>query len=166
LPDRWHSRRSPIAVLSVHSPPHCVFFFLTRRRYDHYCPWILTPIGERNHLLFLVYLTVQALVIAYYAALSVGFLWWTAKRSMALLADFVLVLVNTVALVAICLALLGMIGHQCYCISRNITSIEIGKYARERARRRRLGIRGRVKNLYDRGFRANWMQFLFPQRAG
>ncbi|KAL2298032.1 hypothetical protein Nmel_016993 [Mimus melanotis] len=36
---------------------HCV------RRYDHHCPWLENCVGERNHPLFIVYLTVQLVVL-------------------------------------------------------------------------------------------------------
>ena len=36
---------------------HCV------RRYDHHCPWIENCVGEKNHPLFIVYLSVQLIVL-------------------------------------------------------------------------------------------------------
>ncbi|XP_048821955.1 palmitoyltransferase ZDHHC12 isoform X3 [Lagopus muta] len=36
---------------------HCV------RRYDHHCPWIENCVGEKNHPLFIVYLSVQLVVL-------------------------------------------------------------------------------------------------------
>jgi hypothetical protein len=72
--------------------------------------------------------------------------------------------VNSVALVAICLVLVGMIGQQCYFISHNVTHLEMMKYAREQERREEEGIADEVVNCYDLGIAENWRQFLFPPK--
>lgn len=36
---------------------HCV------QRYDHHCPWIENCVGEKNHPLFIAYLSVQLVVL-------------------------------------------------------------------------------------------------------
>lgn len=49
--------QQPMRARHCHLCQHCV------RRYDHHCPWLENCVGERNHPLFIVYLSVQLLVL-------------------------------------------------------------------------------------------------------
>jgi hypothetical protein len=147
------------------------FLFLTRSRYDHYCPWLLTPIGERNHRMFLLFLVTLTLLLGYFVCISVCFLLWAFREAAALgwwnrirtlFAEQFIPIVNTATMAAICGVLLTMLGQQCYFVSHNVTQIEIAKYDVEQDRRDAEGIDEEVTNFYDNGFWENWRAFLCP----
>ncbi|XP_062310614.1 palmitoyltransferase ZDHHC12-A isoform X1 [Osmerus eperlanus] len=49
--------QQPMRAKHCHTCKHCV------RRFDHHCPWIDNCVGERNHRWFIIYLTVQLVVL-------------------------------------------------------------------------------------------------------
>jgi hypothetical protein len=147
------------------------FCLLTHSRYDHYCPWLLTPIGERNHRMFLLFLVSLALLLGYFVCISVRFLLWASAgaagfwdRARALFAERLIPVVNTATMAAICGVLVVMLGQQCYFVSHNVTQIEMAKYDAEQDRRDAEGVDEEVTNFYDNGFWENWRTFLCPPK--
>lgn len=76
----WASRvlnpNTTTTTTPIPQPPlrarHCRECGRCVRRYDHHCPWMENCVGERNHPLFLAYLTLQLLVLLWGVYLA----WW------------------------------------------------------------------------------------------
>uniref|UniRef100_A0A8C4KE24 Palmitoyltransferase n=1 Tax=Dromaius novaehollandiae TaxID=8790 RepID=A0A8C4KE24_DRONO len=101
---------------------HCV------RRYDHHCPWIENCVGEKNHPLFIVYLSVQLVVLlwAWYIAWSGLYFeqsWDWLQHNIFLIVSFLLIVIFTI------FVLLLLISHL-YLVSCNTTSWEFMSHHR------------------------------------
>lgn len=135
-------------------------------RYDHYCPWILRPIGERNHLVFLMFLLSNLAVTGYISIMTllkmrwlcvdvgniVSCAVWMCRSQLYLIGDWLVVSIVAIILVF-------MLGQHLYYISRNVLTIEMEKYEQERLRREMSGNHQAVTNFYDNGFLNNWKMF-------
>ncbi|EAX93149.1 DHHC zinc finger domain containing protein [Trichomonas vaginalis G3] len=151
----------------------------TKRRiavYDHYCPWVCAPIGERTRRVFLAFLffTVQASV--YYTLgyfLTLRYLITTMNgwpEPNVTLFDKVTNCITVCvslwpylscaffALFVIGLSLFIFMCIQVLTISRNETQIETAKL--KYLRKKKLI----QKNPYNIGFIKNWKQVLFPPK--
>ncbi|NXR11654.1 ZDH12 palmitoyltransferase, partial [Semnornis frantzii] len=95
---------------------HCV------RRYDHHCPWLENCVGERNHPLFIVYLSVQLMVLLWggqvaWSGLNFEWSWnWLKHNALLLISFLLIVTLSTVVLL--------LLVSQLYLISCNTTSWE------------------------------------------
>uniref|UniRef100_A0A8B9Q6X0 Palmitoyltransferase n=1 Tax=Apteryx owenii TaxID=8824 RepID=A0A8B9Q6X0_APTOW len=101
---------------------HCV------RRYDHHCPWIENCVGEKNHPLFIVYLSVQLVVLlwAWYIAWSGLYFeqsWDWLQHNIFLITSFLLIVIFTIVV------LLLLISHL-YLVSCNTTTWEFMSHHR------------------------------------
>ncbi|NXK12273.1 ZDH12 palmitoyltransferase, partial [Herpetotheres cachinnans] len=101
---------------------HCV------RRYDHHCPWIENCVGEKNHRLFIVYLSVQLVVLlwgghAAWSGLYFEQSWDWLRHNIFLLMSFLLIVVFTIVV------LLLLVSHL-YLISCNTTTWEFMSHHR------------------------------------
>lgn len=160
---------------------HFHIFFtekLTHSVYDHYCPWVVAPIGERTHRFFIAFLffTVQASL--YY---SLGYFWvlrdlvkrirrWPLPGTGILnrIGNIVIVCVEREPFVASCFFALVIIGvtllvfliMQIRDVSHNTTQIEAVKL---QELTENTGFKYK-KNPYDRGFIQNWKDCLFPPK--
>jgi len=47
---------------------YCVVSGCNIARFDHYCPWVRTAVGERNYRVFVVFLAIHVAVLSYAAA--------------------------------------------------------------------------------------------------
>ncbi|XP_075434722.1 palmitoyltransferase ZDHHC12 isoform X1 [Ascaphus truei] len=140
--------QQPMRARHCQACQHCV------RRYDHHCPWIENCVGERNHRLFILYLSVQLIVLlwAFQLAWS-GFLFeatWNdwLRINLFLLLAFVLVIIFT-AVVSLLL-----VSHL-YLISCNVTTWEFMSHHRIAY----LKHRDADANPFDKGIACNLWRF-------
>ncbi|NXI55198.1 ZDH12 palmitoyltransferase, partial [Chloroceryle aenea] len=125
---------------------HCV------RRYDHHCPWIGNCVGERNHPLFIVYLSVQLLVLLWgghvaWSGLHFEQSWDWLKHNIVLLVSFLLIVIFTIVV------LLLLISHL-YLISSNTTTWEFMSHHRISYLRN-----SELENPFDQGVVLNLWRF-------
>uniref|UniRef100_A0A8C9EWF5 Palmitoyltransferase n=1 Tax=Pavo cristatus TaxID=9049 RepID=A0A8C9EWF5_PAVCR len=125
---------------------HCV------RRYDHHCPWIENCVGEKNHPLFIVYLSVQLVVLLWgghvaWSGLFFKQSWEWLWHNIFLLISFLLIVVFTIVV------LLLLISHL-YLISCNTTTWEFMSYHRISYLRH-----SELENPFDQGVIRNLWRF-------
>lgn len=135
----------------------------------------MAPIGERNHFIFLLFLLSCLIASSYYLYCNVCLLIYAAQNFISFENNFSDVLVDllekypvvsgcTICLFVICLALFAFIFIHIKNISQNVTTVEIDKYDYIRQERKKNGDNEEVVNFYDKGFKQNWIQFLFPKK--
>ncbi|XP_005022739.3 palmitoyltransferase ZDHHC12 [Anas acuta] len=125
---------------------HCV------RRYDHHCPWIENCVGEKNHPLFIVYLSIQLVVLLWgvhtaWSGLYFKQSWDWLKHNIFLLMSFILIVIFTIVV------LLLLISHL-YLISCNTTTWEFMSYHRISYLRH-----SELENPFDQGVVLNLWRF-------
>ncbi|XP_059684820.1 palmitoyltransferase ZDHHC12 [Gavia stellata] len=125
---------------------HCV------RRYDHHCPWIENCVGEKNHPLFIVYLSVQLVVLLWgghiaWSGLYFEQSWDWLQHNILLLMSFLLIVVFTIVV------LLLLISHL-YLISCNTTTWEFMSHHRISYLRH-----SELENPFDQGVVLNLWRF-------
>jgi hypothetical protein len=136
-------------------------------KFDHYCPWVAQPIGERTLGLFLLFL-LSCLAISVVG--SAGFLAHciacaaSAEKFSALVdtalasLDCLFSLTGTIGVDIVLVYFIGMLCWQC---SHNLTSLEAAR--KEQWLRENPG--HRFVNRYDRGFWQNWRAVASPPVA-
>uniref|UniRef100_A0A8B9CQX5 Palmitoyltransferase n=1 Tax=Anser brachyrhynchus TaxID=132585 RepID=A0A8B9CQX5_9AVES len=125
---------------------HCV------RRYDHHCPWIENCVGEKNHPLFIVYLSIQLVALLWgghtaWSGLYFKQSWDWLKHNIFLLMSFILIVIFTIVV------LLLLISHL-YLISCNTTTWEFMSYHRISYLRH-----SELENPFDQGVVLNLWRF-------
>uniref|UniRef100_A0A8C6YRH6 Palmitoyltransferase n=1 Tax=Nothoprocta perdicaria TaxID=30464 RepID=A0A8C6YRH6_NOTPE len=118
----WFLLQQPMRAKHCQLCQHCV------RRYDHHCPWIENCVGEKNHPLFIVYLSVQLVVLlwAWYIAwsgLHFEQSWDWLQHNIFLIISFLLIVIFTIV------DLLLLISHL-YLVSCNTTTWEFMSHHR------------------------------------
>jgi palmitoyltransferase len=166
---------------TLHIPvvPRSRFCKYTKRRiakYDHYCPWVLCPIGARTHRWFVVFLIFNFMSICYSSMgmiLYLRLLAIAAKvrlpsgivRRIWFLMNFgmkVDKLVSSAASMIIGggVMILLFLFQEMHNVGRNLSRIEIDKIEKWRKQNRKPYV-----HTYDTGFWRNWTEFLLPPTA-
>ena len=145
--------------------------------YDHYCPWVVAPIGEKTHRLFLAFLffTIQAsfyYTYGYYRILELVLQRqrrWPYPHTTIFykIINVIIVSLNREPMVACCFFALGVTGLTLFIflclqvsqVSRNVTQVEVGKL--DDLKEDGIILK---KSPYDKGFIKNWMECLFPSK--
>ncbi|NWW87567.1 ZDH12 palmitoyltransferase, partial [Rhynochetos jubatus] len=125
---------------------HCV------RRYDHHCPWIENCVGENNHPLFIVYLSLQLVVLLWgghvaWSGLYFEQSWNWLRHNIFLLVSFILIVIFTIVV------LLLLMSHL-YLISCNTTTWEFMSHHRIAYLRH-----SELENPFDQGVVLNLWRF-------
>uniref|UniRef100_A0A8C0VXD4 Palmitoyltransferase n=1 Tax=Cyanistes caeruleus TaxID=156563 RepID=A0A8C0VXD4_CYACU len=125
---------------------HCV------RRYDHHCPWLENCVGERNHPLFIVYLSVQLVVLLWGGHVAWSGLYFEQSQkwlqhNIFLLVSFLLIFIFTIVV------LLLLVSHL-YLISCNTTTWEFMSHHRISYLRH-----SELENPFDQGIILNLWRF-------
>uniref|UniRef100_A0A3B4AKL1 Palmitoyltransferase n=1 Tax=Periophthalmus magnuspinnatus TaxID=409849 RepID=A0A3B4AKL1_9GOBI len=144
----------PMRARHCASCGHCV------RRFDHHCPWISNCVGERNHRVFVLYLSVQLLTLlwATHIALS-GFSPVASWEHWFKVHVFLLGALSVVGVFS--LVVLILLGCHLYLASMNCTTWEF----MSRHRVSYLKNMSEEQNPFDRGVLCNLWAFFCVCRA-
>ncbi|KFP29101.1 putative palmitoyltransferase ZDHHC12, partial [Colius striatus] len=131
---------------------HCQLCQRCVRRYDHHCPWIENCVGEKNHPLFIVYLSVQLVVLLWgghvaWSGLYFEQSWDWLQHNIFLLISFLLIIIFTIVV------LLLLVSHL-YLISCNTTTWEFMSHHRISYLRH-----SDTENPFDQGIILNLWRF-------
>lgn len=161
---------SKLLIPSVPRSRYCPFTEKRIARYDHYCPWVLQPIGERNTSLYLLFLISNFMLLSYLFVICLKYLQWKSKLNIPLHNSFSsfmsllellfqqeprIIQISTTFLI-LAATLIVIIFKQFYLISKNITSSEVYLYREEQSKNNQP-----INNIYDRGILLNWFQIIF-----
>lgn len=161
---------SKLLIPSVPRSRYCIFTKKRIARYDHYCPWLLQPIGERNTSLYLLFLISNFMLLSYLFVICIKYLQWKSRLSLHLINSFnnIVSIIDllyqqesrvvqlSITFLILSITLLLIIFKQFYLISKNITSSEVYLYKEEQIKNAQP-----IKNIYDRGLLFNWFQIIF-----
>lgn len=166
------SKCANLLIPAVPRSRFCPFAKKRISKYDHYCLWVMQPIGEKNIRFYLLFLLSNFLATMYFFVISEMFLIWKLKYSSNInwnkyslpekisLTCYYL-LKNEVILCGISIffiiyqsILLSLIIREIYLISINLTLDEIMARKAEKE--------NKIINDYDKGILQNWLEVLFP----
>lgn len=170
-------------TLKIPVVPRSRYCNYTKRRvarYDHYCPWVMASIGERNHRYFLLFLIgcIAASVYYMYGDIMVTALvmytatkkvkWTTSPGTNVLI--FMVILLKVEKWNAFCILLflliiiflLFFVLQQIYYISIGKTQVELDKWDELYHRMKDNKEKKEIQNAYNHGIIQNWKEFLFP----
>lgn len=171
-------------TLKIPAVPRSRYCRFTNRRvakYDHYCPWVLSVIGERTHryfFFFLLFDCINCIYFVYAASIKLILIMksvikkvkWTKKLSRNIYMFIIIctrvdvwTFFSAILAFIVVISLLVFIFQQAYHISINVTQIESEKLLEEKELRERNGDFSEVVNIYDKGILRNWFYFLFPK---
>lgn len=166
------SKCSNLHIPAVPRSRFCPFSKKRIAKYDHYCPWLMQPIGEKNIRLYLLFLLSNFLVATYFIVISEMFLIWKLKYTSkiewskdSLMKNFMfscIFLLNNESMVCgisiffivFQWIVLSFIIREIYLISVNLTLDEIMVKKEES--------QSPIVSEYDKGIFYNWLEVLFP----
>jgi hypothetical protein len=175
--------RSFCPTLNIPVPPRSRFCrFRNKRvsRYDHFCPWVMAPIGERTHRYFLAFLALNAMASSYYFVnLLRWFLWvivqlspripWTNNSFINFaMVSYITVrrtpyaVIMSIVLAVVAITLWFFLAQQAYFVSKNLTQIELEKIDDLKEKWKKDGVTKKYVHAYSKGFVGNWKALLFP----
>ena len=144
-------------------------------KYDHYSMWVIQVIGEKTLRLYILFVVMNTAVTLFFFVLTVLFIRyvlvseaeevvWTESNADNFVIAITIVLrdapVAAGLAIALCIIgadLLATLVKQFNRVSQNVTEVECELYEKG-AEKGEI-----VKNIYDRGFIANWVEVLFPK---
>nr|XP_004671655.1 palmitoyltransferase ZDHHC12 [Jaculus jaculus] len=129
------------------------------RRYDHHCPWMENCVGERNHPLFVAYLTLQLVVLLWGLYLA-----WSGLHFYQPLALWLrfqgLLFATFLLLLFFSLVVSLLLASHLYLVAINATTWEfVSSY-------RTVYLRQRPSNPFDRGLTRNLAHFFCGWPSG
>jgi hypothetical protein len=162
----------------------CSVSGLVVARYDHYCGWVGAPVGAGNHRAYLAFVAATAAAAAanglHCARGALGTCAaaggggspgacarWHAANARGSLDVFLAAMMAATSLAVGCLLI-----NQCMLIGRNLTTYEARHWARIDYLQPRQSTGGAAaesgarRSPFDRGFRANWAEFLAGSSGG
>lgn len=177
--DNMLYKRKICPTLLIPAPARSRFCKFTNRRiakYDHYCPWVLAPIGERTHRFFLLFLVTNMISCIYLGTMHVHWIrtwiqsaspytrWSDSKWHNALTVFDIalhrdsLLAASTIMLWVLAVVLFVFVCQQAYYISLNRTQVELDKieWIEEDLDT------PYVSHFYDHGLIRNWKDFFYP----
>lgn len=180
-------KRKICPTLKIPCPARSRYCKYTRKRiakYDHYCPWVISPIGERTHKYFVLFLIANMVAASTLIFLQLNkFIWkinylsprihWSQTgnklqnsliiATILLKSDSVL-LGTTIVLVIIVITLFFFVIQQLHYIGRNETQIELEKIEYIKELKEESDDRTPYQHFYNHGFIQNFKEFLFPPK--
>lgn len=166
------SKCANLLIPAVPRSRFCPFAKKRIAKYDHYCPWVMQPIGEKNIRLYFLFLLSNFTTTTYFFVISEMFLIWKLKYSsniewskyflfekiafscLYLMENETTVCGVSIFFVVFQSVLLSLILREIYLISVNLTLDEIME--------KKAGRQKEILNEYDKGILQNWLEVLFP----
>lgn len=180
-------KRKICPTLKIPCPARSRYCKYTKKRiakYDHYCPWVLSPIGERTHKYFVLFLIANIVASSCFVFLQINkFAWkihylspritWSptgSKLQNAMIIGIILLktdavlLGTTFVLAVIIVTLIFFVVQQLHYIGRNETQIELEKIDYIKELREEENDKTPYVHFYNHGFKQNFKEFLFPPK--
>ena len=153
-------------------------------KYDHYCPWVLTPIGEKNIRYFILFLLSCIISSTYYSFLYTSYLIWRMKNvyhnlysqlcdiesNFTILKETLTIILDDYSSIICCSFGLALIAFvltyyvitQISQVSNNLLTIEQEKIQAIIQDNEENNVETNYHNIYDKGFFENWKECFFP----
>ena len=184
----YPAKCSHLSIPAVPRSRFCQFTNCRISKYDHYCPWVMKPIGERNIRFYLLFILSNIASLLYFLVVSSSFLQWHLSNATITWTDSFLnnftisicYLLQKEPLVCglsvflfICIAgIFPKLIQEIHLISHNITLSEINLISElvlnneHESKTKPKSIDKtpeKIVHIYDKGIFQNWFEVLFPE---